>query len=330
MKRFGLHLESYLKAVSQAFFLDHAVFGAALLLLFAPFSRLAFFSAVLASAMGYVISVTTPTPKALKHFGLIPINGFFFGIALSRMHEPGAEYWIFLTLGSAVIPILTKAAYEVLQHWHVGVFVFPYILAIWVASLCSGALPQMQWMPDPDAIVTAATPGSAQIFVFAILHSISRLLFIASPWFGFAVWLLLTAFSPRRGFFFILGTAVGVAVSSRLADPSEAWQLGTLSYSAGLVALGLASFPDRFRFGTILAFSVLSVFVTLATERLLSQLQLPGLSLPYVLTVWTAMLSRSPRFTINWSARRPPEAAPVVLQSARAKVQEMEEMEEAA
>jgi urea transporter len=51
----------------------------------------------------------------------------------------------------------------------------------------------------------------------------------------------------------------------------------------------------------ILLFCLLSVFMTLASIQLFSNLNLPVLSLPYVLTIWLALLSRTPRYNLSWA-----------------------------
>jgi urea transporter len=73
------------------------------------------------------------------------------------------------------------------------------------------------------------------------------------------------------------------------------------TYCAGLVGLGLGSFAERFSAKTILLFCLFSFFITLALSQLFAKFNIPILNLPYVITMWIAILSRVPRLNVSWS-----------------------------
>jgi len=138
--------------------------------------------------------------------------------------------------------------------------------------------------------------------MWSMLIGMGRLFFLPNPYYGYAILILITVFSPRRGFYFLLGTLAATLVAYGVSGGGVAWEYGYFSYCAGLVGLGLAAMPEKYHWRTILLFCVISLFLTLAIDNLLKGVGVPVLSLPYVLTFWTALLSRVPRLNVNWTA----------------------------
>lgn len=305
------HLKEYLENMSQTLFFRDALFGAALLMIAIAFKPQLFLPGLLASLVGYAYSANYRTPKILKQTGLLTINGFFFGIAMASLFAKSVPFYICLVVGAMALPLVTKAAFEVLQHWKLTPLIIPYILAVWVLYLCSNGI-ALQAEPKPwtmeDSFLPTLFP-MADVWlqmIWSMFHSIGQIFFFHNSEFGIALLLLVTIFSPRKGLYFFLGSALATVVFHFISNGVSSWHYGFFSYSAGLVGLGLASLPEKFSAKTILLFCVVSLFLTLALGQLLKNLSLPLLSLPYVMTFWFAMLSRVPRLNVAWSR---PEAA---------------------
>lgn len=299
------HLKEYFENFSQTLFFKDAVFGFLLMMLSLGFKPELFFPGLFASIVGYIYSTSYRTPKILKQTGLLTINGFFFGIALASHFQHNTQFYFFLAVGALAIPLATKAVFEVMQHWKLTPLVAPYILSVWVLWLCiegTGLRPTGRFWVGGDSLLPTLFPiADAWLsIVWSVFYSMGQIFFFQNSEYGLSLLLLISIFSPRRGLFFFLGTALAAITFHQLTNGS-AWQTGYFSFSAGLVGLGLASFPERFNWKTILLFCVLSLFFTLASERLLRGFNLPLLSLPYVLTFWFAMLSRVPRLNVSWA-----------------------------
>ncbi len=294
MKQLFDHGKKYLRNMSQSLFLESALFGALFIASFALFDLPLFYCGLGASLIGYAAQTRTSTPMMLKASGLIPINCFFFGIALASLYDFSPAFFFFLIGGTLCVPFVTKAFYEILSHWKLSPYIIPYIFAIWLVSLCAGE----SWLTPRTSPFGPEPLGIATPFL-----SMGRMLFLPSPLFGGLICALLFVFSPRRAIYFLIGTVVALGAASILITDSSDLSKGLLTYSAGLLGLGLSSFHERFSGKTIILFCVLSSFVTLALNQLLRQPILPLLSLPYVLTVWLAILSRTPRLSEN--LRRP-------------------------
>lgn len=306
MKQMRLYFEN----IGQAFFLKNSYFGAALLALFLVFDRHFFICGVAASLICFLYTVASSTPKILKDSGLITLNGFFFGIAMASLFHLTPLAYLCLFLGALSLPLLTKATFEVLQHWKLSPFVFPYILAIWVVWLCgSGAALELRRDLWPEIIATLPPVHPDwpfwQVMGWSTLQGMGRLLFLPDSLFGLSVLALVTVFSPRRAIFFLLGTALASGLASLLSGGTAAWQYGFFSYSAGLVALGLAASPEKLGWKTILLTSAISAILTMAAYSFFGGLKLPVLSLPYIVSMWVALLSRIPRVNLSW-AQTPP------------------------
>lgn len=290
----------YLKSIGEAFFIHDARFGIALLALLSYFDLNLFVCGLTASLIGYLHSVQVSTPRALKDCGLIPLNGLFFGMAMASLFERSPEFYACLVLGSFTIPYFTKAAWEVLQHWKLSPFILPYILSVWGIWLCvqAGAPHLLIQNPgSPELLFDGAMHGIPE----TVFQSMGRLFFLPDTLFGVCVFVLVSLFKPRLGLFFLIGSVIGTETGYFATSGSEIWAQGYYSYCAGLVGLGLASFAEQFKWKTIILFSILSAFFTIAISSLLSRLNLPTLSLPYVVTLWTAFLARIPRVNLSWA-----------------------------
>jgi urea transporter len=326
------HFVTFLRAISGLFFYENAIFGAALLLLLFAFNQEYFLCAVIASVSGYIYSVRYNTPAALRTSGLLPINCFFFALAMASNFEKSPAFYLCLVLGAFAIPLVTKAVHEILQHWRLGTFIIPYILTFWVIWLCAGNAGLH--LKTETASETLSLPWLditsllAYRQVSAISMSIGRLLFLPDPLFGLSILTLITVFNPKRGLYFLLGTLVATETAMLVSAGSPAWENGYLNYCSGLIGLGLASFPEQFTPRTILLFCALSSLITIASDKLLQTMVLPILSLPYVLTMWLALLSRTPRLNLSWAPKTTtPE--PMAKQQPSA-VENVEEPKEAA
>ncbi|OFY98817.1 MAG: hypothetical protein A2070_10425 [Bdellovibrionales bacterium GWC1_52_8] len=306
MKKISAGIQEYLSGIANAFFLDHPLFGAGLLLLVSAFDFRAFLIALYSSLLGYAFSRNYSTPKVLKHYGLISLNGFFFGLAMAHFFESSVTLYLCVLLGSLALPYFVKASHEVLQHWKLSPFIFPYIAVVWIFWLSapgfSLTLNPQAWPPEIAALPGLHTAWGLPLrLADALFLSAGRLLFIPNASFGLAATALLFVFSPRRAIYFIAGTGCALLGSYLLSTGAGVWEYGYFSYSAGLVGLGLASFPQKYSWRTIFIFCTFSCFITIAADQFLKRIGLPALSLPYVLTLWLAILSRVPRISLSWA-----------------------------
>jgi urea transporter len=308
--RFSHRFEAYFEDVSQSFFFRNAYFGVALLALLFVFDPYFFYCAVLGSLIGYGYTIRYSTPRILKDSGLVTLNGLFLGMAMASLFKESYVVYLCVIAAALSIPMITKATYEVLQHWKLSVFVCPFILSVWAVWLCSaefGLEIRHDIWPESIAALSPMHPGWSflHVAVASVFHGIGRLLFLPNSVFGLFILALVTLFSPRKGLFFFIGTASATAIAYALSSTSSAWEYGFYGYSAGLVGLGLAASPEKINWKTILFFCVLSCFATMAINQFFILLRLPVLSLPYVLTMWTAALSRTPRVNTSWARTQP-------------------------
>jgi urea transporter len=302
-----LHLKEYFEGIGQALFFKDARFGIGLLAISLFFQSHLFIYGILASLIGYAYTVRYRTPKALKFMGLMTINSFFFGIALASLFQPSPAFYICLLTGSLALPLVTKAVFEVLQHWKLNPLIAPYILTIWVFYLCADSIalhPVLGGDIKTDSILLGLLPFDEawRQILSSIFFSMSQIFFFHNSDYGLCLLLLISLFSPRRGLHFLVCTTLASLLFYQIsAGYLPVAQQGVFSFSAGLVGLGLASMPEKFSLQTILFFSALSLFLTLASEHLLRGFGLPLLSLPYVITFWFALLSRVPRLNVSWA-----------------------------
>lgn len=308
LQSFWFALQSFLEDISQAFFFRKALFGFLLLALLAYFGPVYFAFGVSAALVGFGYTLTYSTPRILRDSGLVTLNGFFFGIAMASMFEASPTVVLCLAIGALSIPLVTKAMFELLQHWKLSTYVVPYILSAWTLALCVGGLNvgvRHDVWPEAISAVAPHHPGWSliQIFLGSVAESVGRMLFLPKIGFGAALVALVVVFSPRKGLYMIAGALLG-SLLARTVSGGSAWEYGFYSYSAGLVTLGLASRQEKVPPLTILLFGLMSCFMTIAADRVLRGFALPILSVPYVIAMWLAVLSRSPRVNVSWAPQR--------------------------
>ncbi len=286
MKRFWDGILEYLEGLSQAFFLEEPLFGFCLLGLVFAFDRWLFLGAFAGSLVGHLHGIRFSVPFVLRKTGLLTLNGFFLGLALTHTYPPSVPFAVIAFLSALALPWVVQAIYELTQHWRLSPSLLPYLILTWGAHLCLGKT-LVEREPELNLGLSAFT-------------GMGRLLFVPHPIFGALLFGLILLFSIRRGVAFLLGTLAAVATGALLAPGALGWMNGQWTASAGILALGLASFPEKFTVGRIALFSALTAMFSVALQPLLGRIPLPLLTLPYVLTFWLAQLSRVPDLAMSW------------------------------
>lgn len=303
-----LGFKNFFEEMSQVLFFRNIYFGVAFVVVSLAFNSHIFLCGLFSALISYWYSKRNRTSKLLKDGGLLTINGFFFGIAMASLFHPSMQLYACLVIGAFAVPVATKATFEIMQHWKLSPFIISYILVVWVFSLSAHAFSfQVENHAESLGGATIFLSDSFQTtslfhIVLSIFSSMGRLFFLPDATYGFAILVLISLFSPRQGIFFLAGTTIAALAATFLSvnAPGHVDYI-QFSYSAGLVGLGLASRPEKFSVHTILLFCLLSLFLTLAADQLLRNLNLPVLSLPYVLTLWVAFLSQAPRMNVSWA-----------------------------
>ncbi len=302
-------IRHYFEDIAQVLFFKEAHFGLLFLVISLAINPKLFVCGLFASVVGATYAKLYRVPKALKDGGLLTINGFFFGIALASLYQRSPQFYAGLVIGSLAVPIATKVAYEILQHWKLSPFIVSYISVIWILVLCANTFgfqieTESGILKDSAANLNNLFVDESVFshFVLSIFKGMGRLFFLPHEIYGIVVMLLVMVFSPKKGIHFFLGTAVATLATFALAPTQAIFdQYSHFSYCAGLVGIALASSPEKLNFNTILMFCLMSLFVTMALAQFLGNLGLPLLSLPYVITLWVAYLSRSPRLNVSWA-----------------------------
>ncbi len=132
----------------------------------------------------------------------------------------------------------------------------------------------------------------AELFREAVFNSYSMVFFSLNRWFAIVV-LVLSFLDPvagLAGFFSVLlvnAMAIGLGFNRVMIHH------GDLGFNALLVGLGLGAYYELNLPLVLLLFfaGIITLFVTIALLGILSKYQLPFLSLPFVVALWTVMLA---------------------------------------
>ena len=302
------NVKDFFEDISQVLFIRDDLFGALFISISLFFNYKLFFCGLLSAIVGFVYSRVSVTPKILKDGGLLTINGLFFGIAMASLFRDSTQFYTCFIVGSLFVPLFTIAAYEVLQHWKLSPFIVSYILLVWIFTL-SASTYGFQFLTEQENLSNSfsfldgfESTNTVTMLISNILASVGRIFFLPNPSYGFMLLLLISSFRLRQSFYFLLGISIAVVAAYLLSSHNSAdGSLSYYSYSAGLVALGLSSYLEKYRISMILLSSLLSMMLTVAFYKYLNVLGLPLLSLPYVITMWATQLSRTPKVNISWA-----------------------------
>ena len=140
-----------------------------------------------------------------------------------------------------------------------------------------------------------------RLFVDSILYSYAQIFFTNRRWFGAAV-LASTMLMPRAGLLALLGVVLSNTMAAWLKFDTEKIRSGFYGFN-GILLGAAASFYyeiDIFLFALILIFIIISFFVTAVLENHLAvAFNLPGLSLPFVLSIYIFIIFLSNYDFIN-------------------------------
>lgn len=298
--RIVLSLRSYLHGLSQIFFLANGWTGALLLLaLFweGPlYGAAALVGTVSATATAALIGVKGEEVRA----GLYGFNGTLVAIALPHLlGRPGygGALWALIIVGAVLSTVLQVGFAKLLVPYGIPVSTGPFVLTAWLLLLALRA----PAAPPPalfGAPWRAALPWlGLRSLLGAICRGVGQVMLMQRTLSGALVLLGIFVGSWQGGVMAVIGSAVGVLLPVLLGARWTAVGLGLFAFNPTLAAMALGAIFTRFSGRSILAgtgAAVLSLALTPVIALLAWRLRLPGLTAPYLVTLYVLMALRRP------------------------------------
>lgn len=293
-------LRSCLLGLSQIFFLANGWTGALFLLALFWEGRLygvaALVGTVSATATATLIGVKGEEVRA----GQYGFNGTLVAIALPHLlGRPGhgGALWILIIVGAALSTVLQIGMAKLLVPYGIPVSTGPFVLTAWLLllSLRAPAAPPPALFGAPWR---AALPWlGLRPLLGAICRGVGQVMLLGGTISGALVLLGIFVGSWRAGVMAAIGSAVGVLLPALLGARWATVHLGLFAFNPTLAAMALGAIFTRFSGRSILAgagAAVLSLALTPVIALLAWRLRLPGLTAPYLVTLYVLMALRRP------------------------------------
>jgi urea transporter len=275
------------RGIGQVFFQENALTGALFALGIAVSSPPMALGAVVGSAIGTATAWALKFDKSEVHSGIYGFNATLVGIATLFFFQPRATSIVLLLVGCVAATLLTWLARRYVPF---PTYTAPFIITTWVLFFLGQALGAPRVEPGG--------PMEGAVFVGAVAHGVSQVMFQASIWTALLFLVGIALNDWKHASWVLLGSIVGALVAyhhttaaARALDPEslvdrgllENIALGLYGYNATLAAVAL------FLWRRSVIPPLLGMLLSVPFTELIPLLGLPALTAPFVLATWLVL-----------------------------------------
>ncbi len=286
---------------SQSFFIKNAYFGAWILFsicLISPGHAL--LGVIGALLSGFVTRLSQDSqPWELRDFGIIPLNGFFYGLLFASYFVGDPESISLLILGSLLIPSVVRSLHFTLQGIKLPVLILPSLLLFLLMALIQGDHLRSSLIEVEGGLNLRLSGSDPLSILKSLLQALGWWFFIPDYRLGALLSAGLLVARPRLLMIGFFGVSLAMGIGWALFPENRSQELSQLAFSSGVVALGLASFPQKVRLIRIGIASVFACLLSALWQQKFLGFGLPFVSLPYIISMWGALLSLRPSVRIS-------------------------------
>lgn len=207
--------------------------------------------------------------------GLYGFNAALVGIALLALFRSTPLIWGILPLGAI--------AATVLQHLFltkkIPAFTFPFILVTWAILLLARCFPEAMPLKEAESMPV----HSHWSYFFS--KGFGQVMFQDNALSGWLFFLGVLVNRPFSAMYAAIGAVTSWVAAYMLAQPEDAIYMGLLSYNAVLCALVFVGKKPL-----AMAWTVISVILSVGIMVQMRTLGLPALTFPFVLATWIVLL----------------------------------------
>lgn len=289
------YLRASLLGLAQIFFLDSP--WTALLFLAAiawqgwPFALVALLGTLVATGTAYLIG---EAPDQIRK-GAFGFNGALVALSILVFLGGGFPWrivvWVLLLLGAALSTLVQVAFSQLLTPFGIPASTGPFVAVSWLLLTVGG---RFGATPPPPA-VTLQVPLAFPALMSALFQGIGQVLFLENPISGALLLLGILVGSWQGGIMAILGAAVGVLLPALWGADPVRLEAGLFAFNPTLTAMAVGAIFSRFgsrSVGLGLVAALISLLITPGVNGLLGRYGLPGLTAPFLLTLYIWMAAR--------------------------------------
>ncbi|KMK51743.1 hypothetical protein RO21_04195 [[Actinobacillus] muris] len=287
MKMYKTIVYSLLRGISQIMLVNSAFVGLLFILGFSYGAWQIGLAALIGSGVGGLFAyVTKQDPNEIEQ-GLYGYNSALSAIAFVTFFN--TPWWIAMVIAVALITVLLQQGLQPLfQRTKLPILTLPFILATWLMFIIHPYLPMV------DGIILHSTPQTGTLLDAFFLPFDE--VFLAANREGS----LLIALGLLIGnwlYFLAAVIALSCAYLMTLISPEAHYLIaaGIYGFNAILIGIAFAAFFSLKRplawLGLIIA-AMLSTWVIVGLDHLFAPLNLPSLTLPFVVIIWGVFLGK--------------------------------------
>lgn len=290
--------QSLLRGLGQVMLQESAVSGVLFLIAIAINS----ITLAIAAALGTLVSTCAAwwlgADKLAIKQGLYGFNGALVGIALLVFFEPSFFTWSWLVLAAAASTLVTASLSQALANAKLSAFTAPFVVVSWICFLAAAYLGRLEpsgAMPAASLPIATAVEGSVNLSVIVngTLNGVGQVFFQENRLTGLLFLAGLAIHSWRPATFALIGSVVGLLVAWVAGANALAIDAGIYGFNGVLVAIALTCLPSLKINTAIMCLALLlTPLVSASLAAFLQPVGLPGLTMPFVLVTWFAILAQ--------------------------------------
>ncbi|MDO9623952.1 MAG: urea transporter [Pseudomonas sp.] len=276
-------LRALLNGFSQILLQRHPGCGALVLLAIALGASEMLGGALLGGLSGQFVAQRRGCAHADIDAGLYGYNGVLLGMLISLQFAWSALLPLLIIVSAGASSLLLSAWMQRMRkrQW-LPAFTFPFVALSWLLLWLAPAL-QLE--------LALAIPGQAQPLdwlagLIAMARGLSQVIFLDQPLAGACLLLGLLLADRRAACWAVLGSAGGLALALHQGLPQHSALAGLYSYNAALAAIALSQVHRQ-------AWApLLGIVLALLLQPGFTTLDLPPLTMPFILACWLIQASQ--------------------------------------
>lgn len=281
MKISQIAFSPLLKGVSQVMLMDSVIVGLLFIIGLDYGSLKIGLAALLGSGIGGLCAYLAKQDRHAILQGLYGYNAALSTIAFMTFFS--TAWWVVPVIGVALVTVLLQIGLQPLfKRMDLPILTFPFILATWLLFIVHPYLP----MVEPLTLHSTPQTGTLLDTFFLPFDEV----FLAANREG-SLFIAAGLLIGNWRYFLAAVVALGCAYLTSVLFPATHYLIpaGIYGFNAILIGVAFAAFFSLKRplvWLGLAASACLSTWVIVALDQLLAPLQLPSLTLPFVLIIW--------------------------------------------
>ncbi|MBS1959630.1 MAG: urea transporter [Bdellovibrionales bacterium] len=293
-----LSLRTLFCGISQVLLQNNAYVGAVVLVGIFYASVFSGLAATLGASVSSFTAYIIGTNKQALNDGEYGYNGALVALAFTNFFEPTAFTCFYLVLASALSTVLMLIITNALRKWGISALTFPFVAAVYIFLLISRILETpntsnilgLSTLTEIDYIKNSFAIKSA---VECAILGISQIFFQTNLLTGILIIVALFIGSRRACLMAFFGSLFGTLIARTMNVPDHMLSAGVFGFNAALTSIALGNSVATLNFIT-LTYIFLGLIVTVvahvAMEIIFKPLDVPVMTLPFILVTWLFLL----------------------------------------